>query len=225
MTWNGSSPVSDRGAHTQHAPAPAVSGQQPSVVSLRGREWRREPPVQRAEPNRGRLGSSGRAAGHEARSTKNGQSSHADDGSTGPSASSASAAVTGSTSAQHLPASRHSKPPQPVPTGCETRPRHARSSDFEAVPRPRHAASAAADAAASHRALDVPVLAIEGARTHAPAISTGVAAVFPAFRRAQPAAAPCTRGARRARRRRTSICQCATLCARMLNINTQNPVP
>ena len=48
------------------------------------------------------------------------------------------------------------------------------------------------------------------------------AAVFPAFRRAQPAAAPCTRGARRARR--TSICQCATLSARMLNMNTQNPV-
>ena len=39
----------------------------------------------------------------------------------------------------------------------------------------------AADAAASHRALDAPILAIEGARTHAPAISTGVAAVSPAF--------------------------------------------
>jgi hypothetical protein len=193
------------------------------VVSLRGREWRREPPVQRAEPNRGRLGSSGRAAGQEARSTQNGQSSRADDGSIGPSALSAPADVTRSISAQQLPASRHSQRAQPVPTGCETRPRHARSSDFEAVPRPRHAASAAADAAASHRALDVPVLAIEGARTHAPAISTGVAAVFPAFRRAQPAAAPCTRGGAR-RARRTSICQCATLCARMLNINTQNPV-
>jgi hypothetical protein len=192
------------------------------VVSLRGREWRREPPVQRAEPNRGRLGSSGRAAGQEARSTQNGQSSRADDGSIGPSALSAPADVTRSISAQQLPASRHSQRAQPVPTGCETRPRHARSSDFEAVPRPRHAASAAADAAASHRALDVPVLAIEGARTHAPAISTGVAAVFPAFRRAQPAAAPCTRGARRARR--TSICQCATLSASMLNMNTQNPV-
>ena len=183
------------------------------MVSLRGREWRREPPVQRAEPNRGRLGSSGRAAGQEARSTQNGQSSRADDGSIGPSALSAPADVTRSISAQQLPASRHSQRAQPVPTGCETRPRHARSSDFEAVPRPRHAASAAADAAASHRALDVPVLAIEGARTHAPAISTGVAAVFPAFRRAQPAAAPCTRGARRARRTAfASVRPCARAC-------------
>ena len=41
--------------------------------------------------------------------------------------------------------------------------------------------SAAADVAASHRALDTPFLPIEGARTHAPAIITGVAAVFPAF--------------------------------------------
>ena len=195
------------------------------MVSLRGREWRREPPVQRAEPNRGRLGSSGRAAGHEGRSTQNGQSSRADDGSTGPSALPASADVTVSTSAQHLPASRHSRRAQPVPTSCETRPGHARSSDFEAVPRPRHPASAAAEAAASHRALDVPVLAIEGARTHAPAIRTGVAAVSPAFQRAQPARASFSLHARGARRaRRTSICQCATLCARMLNINTQNPV-
>ena len=41
--------------------------------------------------------------------------------------------------------------------------------------------SAAADVAASHRALDTPFLPIEGARTNASAIITGVAAVFPAF--------------------------------------------
>ena len=79
--------------------------------------------------------------------------------------------------------------------------------------------STAAEAAASHRALDAPVLAIEGARTHAPAISTGVAAVFPAFQHAQPAVS-CTRAPRRARRTacRTSICHAS---ARMLNTNTQ----
>ena len=63
----------------------------------------------------------------------------------------------------------------------ERRPKHGRTRVFVALPRPRHAVSAAADAAASHRPLDTPVLAIEGARTHAPAISTGVAAVSPAF--------------------------------------------
>ena len=127
--------------------------------------------------------------------------------------------VTRSISAQQLPASRHSQRARSVPTSSERRHEHARSIDFEALPRPRHAVSTAAEAAASHRALDAPVLAIEGARTHAPAISTGVAAVFPAFQHAQPAVS-CTRAPRRARRTacRTSICHAS---ARMLNTNTQ----
>ena len=62
-------------------------------------------------------------------------------------------------------------------------------------PPPRHGELAAADLAASHRALGVPVLSIESARTYAPGINTGAVAVFVRFR------APSSRRARcRARR-------------------------
>jgi hypothetical protein len=58
---------------------------------------------------------------------------------------------------------------------------HARTTDLAALPQPRHVASAAADVVASHRALDEAVLSIEGARTHAPTVSTGALAVFVRF--------------------------------------------
>ena len=61
---------------------------------------------------------------------------------------------------------------------------HGRTSVLAALPLPRHEESATADLAASHRALDTPVLSIEGARKHACVISTGAVAVFVGFRRA-----------------------------------------
>ena len=63
---------------------------------------------------------------------------------------------------------------------------HRRTSVLVALPLPRHGESAAADLAASHTGLGIPVLAIEGVRAHASAISTGAVAVFRAFQRAQP---------------------------------------
>ena len=99
----------------------------------------------------------------------------------GPSALSASADVTGSISAQQLPASRHSQRAQPVPAGSERRPMHAGTGVFAALPLSRHAAWAAADLAARHIALGGSDLPIEGARTHAPTISMGVLPVFLRF--------------------------------------------
>jgi hypothetical protein len=66
---------------------------------------------------------------------------------------------------------------------------HGRTTVLAALPLSRHATSAAADVATSHRALDGAVLPIEGARTHAHAISTGALAVFRAFQHAQLAGA------------------------------------
>ena len=63
---------------------------------------------------------------------------------------------------------------------------HARTSILVALPLPRHGESAAAELAAPHTGLGIPVLAIEGVRAHASAISTGAVAVFRAFQRAQP---------------------------------------
>ena len=53
-----------------------------------------------------------------------------------------------------------------------------------ALPLPRHRESAAADLAASHTGLIIPVLAIEGVRAHTSVVSTGALAVFRACRRA-----------------------------------------
>jgi hypothetical protein len=63
---------------------------------------------------------------------------------------------------------------------------HRRTTILAALPQPRHGESAAADVVASHTGLSILVLPIEGARTHAPAISTGALAVFRAFQPAQP---------------------------------------
>ena len=63
---------------------------------------------------------------------------------------------------------------------------HRRTTILAALPQPSHATSAVADVVASHRALNDPILPIEGARTHAPAISTGALAVFRAFQHVQP---------------------------------------
>jgi hypothetical protein len=65
---------------------------------------------------------------------------------------------------------------------------HARTSVLVALPQPRHGESAAADLAASHTGLGIPVLPIECVRTHASAISTGAVAVFRAFSTPNPAA-------------------------------------
>ena len=59
---------------------------------------------------------------------------------------------------------------------------HARTSDFAALPLPRHAAQAAADLAARHTAPSGSDLPIEGVPAHAPAISVGALAVFRACR-------------------------------------------
>ena len=58
---------------------------------------------------------------------------------------------------------------------------HGRATVLAALPQPRHAPSAVADLAASHRALIAPTLPIEGARMYAPAISMGAVAVFVRF--------------------------------------------
>ncbi len=63
---------------------------------------------------------------------------------------------------------------------------HRRTTLLAALPQPRHGTSAAAGVVASHRALNGAILPIEGARTHAPAISTGALAVLRAFQHAQP---------------------------------------
>jgi hypothetical protein len=44
-------------------------------------------------------------------------------------------------------------------------PMHRRTTILAALPQPRHATSAVADVVASHRALNDPILPIEGART------------------------------------------------------------
>eukprot|EP01043_Picozoa_sp_COSAG02_P014852 COSAG02_NODE_619_length_19446_cov_9.557141_20_plen_51_part_00 len=49
---------------------------------------------------------------------------------------------------------------------------HGRTTVLAALPQQRHAALVAADVVASHRALNGAILPIEGARTHAYAIST-----------------------------------------------------
>ena len=84
--------------------------------------------------------------------------------------------------------------------------------------------STAADAAASHRALDAPVLAIEGARTHAPPSARAWLPFSLRFSTlSQHAPARARPAARRARRGacRTSICHAS---ARMLNTNTQKSI-
>ena len=91
-----------------------------------------------------RVRSTGRCDGDQDASTQDGQCSRADDGSIGPSALPASAAVIGSISAQQLPASRLSQRARPVPAGSEGRPVHARTNDVAALPLPRHGAQAAA---------------------------------------------------------------------------------
>ncbi len=63
---------------------------------------------------------------------------------------------------------------------------HRRTTILSALPQPRHATSAGADVAASHIALNGAILPIEGAWTHAPAISTGALTVFRAFQHVQP---------------------------------------
>ena len=60
---------------------------------------------------------------------------------------------------------------------------HACTCVLVALPLPRHGESATADLAASYAGLSIPVLAIEGVRTHASVISTGALAVFRAFGR------------------------------------------
>ena len=68
-------------------------------------------------------------ASHE--STQNGQRSHADDGSIGPSALSASNAVTGSALAQQTATAFHRQRARPVPTAAERRPMHAVNQCFD----------------------------------------------------------------------------------------------
>ena len=86
---------------------------------------------------------------------------------------------------------------------------HARASVFAALPLPRHAASAGADLATPHTGLRIPVLLIEGVRTHAHGISTGAVAVFRACR---PAPAAPDRSAALAPAPR---CLCRTLIIRL----------
>ena len=58
---------------------------------------------------------------------------------------------------------------------------HARTMDFVALPLPRRTQQAAADLAASHRALGDPILPIEGARKQSCVTSAGAVAVFVRF--------------------------------------------
>ena len=63
---------------------------------------------------------------------------------------------------------------------------HGRTTVLEALPQPRHAASAAADVVTSHRGLGGAVLSIEGTRTYASTISMGALAVFVRFSTPKP---------------------------------------
>ena len=67
---------------------------------------------------------------------------------------------------------------------------HARTSVLSALSQPRHAASAAADPVAAHRALGGAILSIEGVRTYAHAIRAGAVPVLRAFRSTCPACGP-----------------------------------
>ncbi len=118
----------------------------------------------------------------------NGQLSRADVGSIGPSALPASVPIVGSSSARQNVASYRSQRARAVTATSERRPMHACNSVLAALPQPRHGELAAADLAASHTGLDIPVRPIEVVRTHASAISTGALAVFRAFRTPSPAA-------------------------------------
>eukprot|EP01043_Picozoa_sp_COSAG02_P053539 COSAG02_NODE_5925_length_3937_cov_11.918484_2_plen_73_part_00 len=64
---------------------------------------------------------------------------------------------------------------------------HWRTTVLVALLQPRHAASAVADVAASHGAVNGPILLIEGLRTHVSATSTGALAVFRASSTPNPA--------------------------------------
>ncbi len=78
---------------------------------------------------------------------------------------------------------------------------HARTQVLSSLPLLRHAASAAVDVAASHRALNAPVLPIEGAWTCAHAINTRALAVF-----LRVSARPSCHGTGRRSTRRLDIC-------------------
>ena len=93
-----------------------------------------------------------------------------------------------SASAQQIVANGEHQRVRAVPVTTERRPMHGRTTVLAALPQPRHGELAAADLAASHRALNGAVLPIEGARTHASAISTGSLAVFRAFHTPKPEA-------------------------------------
>ena len=106
----------------------------------------------------------------------------------GPSNLLASAAMLGSTAAKQAMASCHSQRAWAVPATTQSRMMHGRTSVLAVLPLPRHSKSAAADLAASHRALNAFVLLIEGARTYASGISMGAVAGFVRFSVASPAA-------------------------------------
>jgi hypothetical protein len=86
--------------------------------------------------------------------------------------------MVGSASAQQFTANEEQQRARAVPVTTERRPLHGPTTVLVALPRPRHAASAVADVAASHGALNGPVLLSEGVWTHVSAISTGALAVF-----------------------------------------------
>ena len=121
------------------------------------------------------------------RSTKTGWCSRADARSIGPSTLPSSTDVVRSVHTHWAVASCHSWRARSVPVPTEWRRKHVQNSVLWVVPASRHAVSAAERVVASHRALHSTVLPIEGARTYAPAISTGAVAVFRAFQPRSPA--------------------------------------
>ena len=66
---------------------------------------------------------------------------------------------------------------------------HAVNSALVALPLPRHGELGAADLATSSTGIDIPVLPIEGVRTHSSATSTAAVAVFLRFTQARRGAA------------------------------------
>ena len=66
---------------------------------------------------------------------------------------------------------------------------HAVNQVLVAVPLPRHGELGAADLATSYTGIDIPVLPIEGVRTHSSATSTAAVAVFLRFTQARRGAA------------------------------------
>jgi hypothetical protein len=96
-------------------------------------------------------------------------------------------AVIGCFSRQPEALTGHPQRAHPARLAAESAPKALTSRRWPAVMTPRNGGLRAADAVASHRAVDGAGPSVEGARTHAGGISRGAVVRFPAFWTANPA--------------------------------------